>query len=322
MGILLTAAQVGAQTNSGWANKLFTEAVHNFGVVPHGAQLKHSFAMKNIWKVPLKITDIRVTCGCLKAEANPSVLSPGQTGTLDITMDGTRFLGPKTINIFVTVGPQFVSVATLVVSATTRHDVVFNPPNGIQFGQIPRGQTIAKAIEVVNGIDSNWAVLEIAKSQVAPFELKVENLPPTRGKGYIITATIKADAAAGDFKEEIVLKTNNPNNPTLNFSVAGSIRSAVTISPNPVRLSGLKVGAGFNTPIVVAGTSGQPFRIVQVKGLEPGIDLPLPTGGANNTHLLNLRIQPNQAGEIRRTLLLVTDSNETVPINIEGTVQP
>ncbi len=40
------------------------DLVHDFGVVPHGQQLKYTFKMTNIWKVPLQITDIRVSCSC------------------------------------------------------------------------------------------------------------------------------------------------------------------------------------------------------------------------------------------------------------------
>src|SRR3954469_22805169 len=92
-----------------WANKLFSnETVHDFGVVPRGAQLKHSFKITNIYKEPLEITNVRVSCNCLTAVPSAKVLQPNETATLDLTMDGRQFSGPKSIRIYVTVGPRYI----------------------------------------------------------------------------------------------------------------------------------------------------------------------------------------------------------------------
>ena len=45
-----------------WAAKLFgppANLVHDFGIVPRGAQLHHDFDMTNIYAVPIEITSIR-----------------------------------------------------------------------------------------------------------------------------------------------------------------------------------------------------------------------------------------------------------------------
>src|SRR4051812_10009479 len=109
-----------------WANKLFSnETSHDFGVVPRGAQLKHSFKLTNIYKVPLDVASIRVSCGCVSAKESAKTIAPGETGYIHVNMDGTRFTGQKTVTIYITVGPQFISTASLVVSANARTDVVF-----------------------------------------------------------------------------------------------------------------------------------------------------------------------------------------------------
>src|SRR5947209_18604925 len=106
--------QTAAAQSTAWADKLFGGATtHDFGVVPRGAQLKHSFKITNIYKEPLEITNVRVSCTCLTAVASTKVLQPNETATLDITMDGRQFSGPKMIRIYVTVGPKYVSTATL-----------------------------------------------------------------------------------------------------------------------------------------------------------------------------------------------------------------
>src|SRR5438128_996880 len=89
-----------AAAQQAWADKLFGgELAHDFGTVPRGSQLKYSFKMTNIYKVPLEITSVGVSCGCLSAKESVKVLQPNETGLLNINMDGTRFTGQKTITI-------------------------------------------------------------------------------------------------------------------------------------------------------------------------------------------------------------------------------
>src|SRR5437660_12860599 len=92
--ILVAANQPAAAQSTAWADKLFAgDLVHDFGVVPRGVQLKYSFKMTNIYKVPLEITDVRVGCTCVKILETTKVLRPNETGTVSINMDGTKFSG-------------------------------------------------------------------------------------------------------------------------------------------------------------------------------------------------------------------------------------
>src|SRR5215218_8047475 len=85
LALFLFGSAGSAQPSGAWADKLFSnELTHDFGVVPRGAQLKHSFKITNIYKVPLEITDVRVSCGCLKAEPSSKVIQPNETATLNI----------------------------------------------------------------------------------------------------------------------------------------------------------------------------------------------------------------------------------------------
>src|SRR5262249_24853177 len=236
-----------------WANKLFEGTTrHDFGTVPRGAQLKYSFKMRNIYKVPLEITNIRVSCGCLTATPTVKVIQPGDTGSLDINMDGTRFTGYKPITIYVTVGPEYVSTAVLNVTANQRSDVVFNPGE-IDFGLVQRGQQPSKAIDVEYAGAQGWAVSEIVKNSASPFELKVEDLKGRANRGYRIFATLKNDAPAGTFRHEVILKTNDASNPVLSFNVLGNVLASLKVSPASVSLS-TKVGETASRKIVVSGS--------------------------------------------------------------------
>ena len=99
--ILVGTYQPAAAQTKAWAYKMFAnDLVHDFGVVPRGAQLKYTFKMTNIWKVPLEITDIRVGCNCTTVKESTKSLQPGESGTLNVNMDTTRFSGEKTVTVY------------------------------------------------------------------------------------------------------------------------------------------------------------------------------------------------------------------------------
>jgi hypothetical protein len=81
------AAPAAAQTE--WANKLFEETSKDFGTCPRGAQLKHSFKMTNIYKVPLEVTDVTPKCNCVTCTLTHKVLQPNESaGRPAVRFDG------------------------------------------------------------------------------------------------------------------------------------------------------------------------------------------------------------------------------------------
>jgi hypothetical protein len=313
---LIGSSQPALAQTQAWADKLFGgDLVHDFGSVPRGTQLKYRFKMTNIYKVPLEITNVRVTCGCLTIKESTKILQPGETGYLDINMDGTRFTGQKTIKAYITVGPEYISTATLMVQANARADVVFNPGE-VDFGLIHRGQHASKFIDVEYAGSLPWTVSEIVKNANAPFDLKVEELPNRTIKGYRISATIKSDAPAGNFKQEVLLKTNDPASPSLSFNVLGNIQATLSVVPEVVKLTDTKVGDMETRKIVVKGS--RPFRIVGIDGQGDGITAIVPDREAT-TQIVEIRFQPGQTGEKMKKLLIRTDlDNESVTVTVQG----
>jgi hypothetical protein len=322
---VLTCTSAAIAQQPAWADKLFAgETTHDFGTVLRGAQLKYSFKMTNIYKVPLEITEVRVSCGCVRAEASTKVLQPNETATLNINMDGRQFAGSKTVRVFVSVGPRFISTATLTVSANARGDVAFSPTE-IDFGNLHRGQTPTKPIDVEYvGSKIDWRVIEIVKNGSAPFELKVEQLPPLANglprKGYRIQATMKADSATGSFKQEVVLKTNDPAASVVTFNIVGNMQAGLAVSPSPILVRDLKVGESQTKKVFIRAS--RPFRVTAVDGQGDGITVEIPNR-QDTTLVLTVNVNPTKAGDIRRQLMIRTDlDGDATPLTIEATIEP
>jgi hypothetical protein len=317
-----------AKAQSAWADKLFTtmgSTSHDFGTVPRGAQLKYRFHMKNIYKVPLELTNLRVSCGCVTLFPSTRTLQPNQTGHVDINMDARRFSGSKTVSIFITVGPEYISTATLRVTANARQDVVFNPGT-VDFGIVQRGQTPTQTLDVEYSGVLDWHITEVVKSSSAPFQVKVEELyRDTKFRrvgrvGYRFNVTLKPDAQPGTFKQELLLKTNDPASPNLTVAVEGTVQASLMVAPGQVQFGAVKVGQAQTRKVLVRG--GRPFQITAVEGLDDGITVELPTRAAAS-HILVIRYQPTRPGNLRRQLTIRTDlERETGTVAVEATAVP
>jgi hypothetical protein len=305
-----TAAQ--AQSAS-WLDKMFKgNTSHDFGGVAHGAQLYHRFQMTNIWAVPLELVSIRTSCGCVTVTPSTQVLQSRETGYLDVTMDARRFTGAKTVNIYITVGPQYTSTATLRVSANSRADVVFNPGQ-INFGVVQRGQTPMQTIEVEYAGVLDWKVNEVDKSG-APVDVALEQMYRRPGQvGYRIRTTLQADAPAGLLRQELLLRTNDPVTPMVPVLVEATIQAPLTVKPNPLKMGSAKLGETVSRRMNVFGP--KPFKIVAIDGLGDGVQADIPQAVAP-VQTVTLTYQPAKAGELRRQLQIRTDLPGQAPVTV------
>jgi len=313
--LFVTGTEVRAQA---WADKMFKDGlVHDFGVVPRGAQLFHKFTITNIYAVKMEITSIRSGCGCVSATSATKILEPKQSTTIDVSMDGRRFNGVKTVALYITVGPEFVSTAELRVTATSRSDVVFNPGQ-ISFGVVSQGQKAEQYVEVEYAGALDWKVTEIVAKDL-PVEASIKETYRKPGQvGYQLQVAMKPDTKPGTIKDFIYLKTNDPTSPMISVLVEGTVQSSLTVSPAILALGTVKTEDMLTRRVVVKGS--KPFQILGVDGLGDGVEL----GGSLNkepapVQTITFKCAFRQSGDFRKQLMIKTDAQDSpLMVTIEG----
>ncbi len=331
--VWFTVAATAPAQSADWANRLFSDdgksikpIQHNFGSVPRGAQLYHRFPMKNWWTVPIEIAQVRVACNCVKAVPDKQKLQKNETGYLEVTMDANKFTAQKSVTIYVQIGPEFISTATLHVSAFSRADVVFNPGQ-VNFG-IVAGQAAPQNIEVEYAGALDWKVTEIATND-APVTASLkelyrrpdENNPAFKQVGYQVSVALKPEAPPGAHKWELVLKTNDPASPHVPMLVEANIQASLTVAPGAINVGNPKVGELVTRKVVVTGS--KPFKITGIEGASDGLETELPEAAASR-HFLTIKCQPSQAGVFKKMLRIKTDLGNEAPVTVtvEGTAEP
>ena len=323
LALTLWTTCASAAPAQGWAEKMFKDGnlVHDFGTVPHGAQLFHRFTVTNIYAVRMEITQIVPGCGCVTATVAKRVLEPRESTTLDIQMDARKFTGPKKVDIRVTVGPDFVSTAELHVTANSRGDIVFNPGQ-VTFGTVALGQTPSATVDVEYAGKMAWTVSEATTPKEAPFTAEVKEIYRRPNQvGYQVKVTLKSDAVPGPFKEFVYLKTNDPTAPLVPVLVDGSVQSPLTVAPAALSLGAVKMGEALTRRVVVRGN--KPFRVLGIDG-PPEVTLGSePSATANTVQTVTFQVNPDKAGAFKHEVKVKTDLQEApVIVVIEGTSAP
>src|SRR5947207_6828561 len=107
-----------------WADGMFEEFSKDFGSVPRGQVLTHPFVVKNNTGQTVTISGVRVSCGlCTSATALKGQLKPGEETSISVRMDSGKFVGVKTVYVYVTFGSPQAEEVRLWRQANSRDDV-------------------------------------------------------------------------------------------------------------------------------------------------------------------------------------------------------
>lgn len=310
-----------AQRN--WAQAMFAESGHDFGPVPRGAVVRHQFVMTNRLSEPVRILDVRASCGCTTGRALAEQVGPGQQAVIEAQMDTRNFVGVKATTLTVTLvtasGRQ--AEARLGVRSTILSDVVLNPGT-LEFGTLSRGQEAELRLEIDRVGAPNWRIERMLASQRLSQAIEAtlyESYRTGQGVGYVLVAKVRPDAAAGWIREEIQLRTNDPETPVVPIPVQLEVRGRLTATPALVSLG----RAIPQARVLVRGS--QPFAITAIEGAGEDLEVRGGGDGAKAVHVLTIAYRPQEAegsGVSRRTLRIVTDLPGEPPVDVQAVLDP
>jgi len=294
---------------------LFDTQTHNFGDVPYGPSVMHSFTINNTTNQTLQIGGLRVSCGCITPSASAYTIPPGKTATVNAQMDTRRYRNPVTI--FVTFIQPQVEEVRLLVSANIRHDIALNPDR-LDFGQIKKGSShqVASTISFAGGTQMTGASCDSGYVQLSIAQPKQTSW----GLSYDLTASLRPDTPVGKWYTDVWVKTNTGSRIRVPLTV--EIEPALTITPGAVAFDAAKVGQPIKKSIVVKGS--QPFKIVDVKGGDGTIQAVAASNEAKSTHLVTVTFTPDHAGDFDKKLEIVTDLKDEgkVAVPVKGKATP
>jgi hypothetical protein len=320
LGAVLLAAASPVYASS-WADGMFDELSKDFGSVPHGTVAVHPFRLTNKTNSTVRISNVRVSCGCTSARALQTLLAPGQETVILAQMDTRRFYSSKNVTIYVQFDqPQFDEVR-LWVQADSRDDVSFSP-DSLNLGKVQGGSAAQADVTITFVGSGQTQILEI-KSDSNYLTPEFKEIRRAGGEvAFRITAKIRPDAPAGKWYSDVWLKTSNPALSRLRIPLTVEIESALKVSPQTVALGQLKAGALSERKVILRGA--QPFRILSVDGGDNQVSVADPSDEAKTVHVLTVTLNPASPGQLSRTLRVHTDLEvgSEIEFNAQAQVVP
>jgi Protein of unknown function (DUF1573) len=320
--LVLAAGLLAAETASAsWADKMFDELSKDFGSVPRGPMLKHYFRVVNNTKEPVVISSVRVSCGCTSATALKTYLKPGEETHIYATMDTTRFIGPKTVTIFVQFSQPGFEEVRLWVQANGRNDFTVGPDT-LALGQARRGTSPSGAVVVTFYGMADTKITEI-KTESNYIRTEVKPIQ-TQGSeaAFELRAALRSDTPVGKWYSDVWLKTNNPTIPQIRIPLTVEIESALSVSPDLISVGQVKVNGENERRVVVRGA--QPFKITKIEGTDDLLTVKDNAEEAKQVHVLTVKIKATKAGELQRTIKVKTDLKEEneIDFRVTATIMP
>jgi len=305
-----------------WAQKMFTPLKHDFGVVARGADVRTRIILKNIYKEPITITEVKTSCGCISASASSKLLKMHEEGYIEASLDTVKYKGQRDVNVDVTVtfDNRTYKTVRVPISAYIRSDVVMTP-GAATFGTVDLGSPASKSLKVEYAGRQDWTVKEVRSD--SPY-LKTTFKEINRGGGrvgYEVTVTLADNAPAGTISEQITLVTDD-SNPFVPVNVNAVVESDIVVSTPVVALGEMTPGVAKTVRAVVRGR--KPFVINQVNCDSNRNCFKCNLNNEEKTvHVVPIVVTPPaESGEFTEEFTVhIEGRNETVSFRAEGTIK-
>lgn len=86
----------------------FYEESHNFGEIKEGEKVKHTFRFKNSGSNPLKVENVKASCGCTTPRWTKEEVAPGAEGMIEVEFNsqGRAGVARKTVTVTTNTDPR------------------------------------------------------------------------------------------------------------------------------------------------------------------------------------------------------------------------
>lgn len=314
---LLAAAPAPAAT---WAEAMFSELQKDFGSVPRGQTQLHSFRVKNNTPNNAAISSLRVSCGCVTATARTGFLRPGEETSVDAQMDTSRFVGPRTVTVFVQFSSPAFEEVRLTVTANSRSDFALTPDT-LALGQLKRGAggTGTVTLTFYGNRDARITKLRSETNYIRTTAVETRRLD--HEVTYTITARMRPDTPVGKWFTDIWVETNLIGVTQVRVPLTVEVLSPLTVSPSAVAFGEVKAGMEAERRVIVRGAS--PFKVLSVKGADAEVTV-VHSDAPREVHILKVKFKPSKAGRVEKALKIVTDlkGDNEAAVKVEANVIP
>jgi hypothetical protein len=206
----------------------FDRDVWDFGKVKQGANLTYEFLFKNDGSAKLNIKNVETSCGCTAALVSANTVDPGQSGKIKVTFNAAGYSGTVAKYVYVDSDDpdqprvQLKITANVEIPPSARIDL---NPYVQEVGLLLEGEDIEAKMTLANKGELELQVESsqknanfLAGGKPVTFPLRI-----AAGKQVDLTVKMALLNRVGVLHDYVVLRSNDPQRPSLTFSLNGYI---------------------------------------------------------------------------------------------------
>ncbi len=246
-----------------WAQEMFSDTDHDFGIVPRGAKAEIQFKFTNKYEQPLHVMDVRSSCGCTIPRIVNADVKTYQESAIACEFNTRAFVGHKSAVVTVIFDRPSYAEVQLTVEGNIRSDIV-TEPGEVQFGEVDPGTEVIKQVKISYAGRARWEIKDVLSDNA---NLGV-SFPKDGAKRmrdgrveYTMNVRLKDTTPVGRLNDQIVLKTNDPQYNLVSIPVRGRVRPPLDVTP-PNIIGTLKKNSEWSGRIVLKAK--QPFEVTEI----------------------------------------------------------
>ena len=279
--------------------------LYEMGVIANDKLAHAQIKVHNRGTADLKITDVKTSCGCTIGKMVNPIIAPGESGTLEITVDPSRiplFYAKKTLTLFtndpLNPNPR-VDVETHV---QPEYELI---PENFNFAELRQGNAGESTIRLRQLQEAPLEITALTLRQNSPhLTAKYESVPEDKWKvpgkrEYDLKVAIAPTAPQGNYTGAVQLTTNvkrQSHGATLRFDA--KVVGVYKIEPGKVALRNLNHGQDYKS--VLSIRSEEAVEILELTNLNKNVTVTHRPGDKPGLQLFDLLIAEAPDARLQR----------------------
>jgi hypothetical protein len=278
--------------------------VFDFGTVERGTKVEHVFRLINRGAAPLRIEQVKSSCGCTVAVVSASDVAAGGEGRVAVTLDTDRMAGRTTKVVTVYSNDPQATATPLTLTGEVVADLVVTP-TALYLGRVRRGAPGRHEVTIVPGRPGViYSVTQVEHTNPA---LRTRLEGRSDGPGQRLIVELAPTAPLGRLSEQILLRTTSPREPRITLTVFGSVEGDVAVLPPQVTF-GVARGNPPEREVFIRNRGARPLRVTRVAVPDRVVSYDLDTVHDGIEYRLTLRLRDGiPPGKVEATIDIFTD---------------
>jgi hypothetical protein len=203
----------------------FEQTSRAAGSLEQGTPAKYVFAFRNDGARALRVESLRTACDCTATLVPADVVSPGQSGSIEVQCNTAALAGREHRSVTVYSNDASHPEIALSLDFDVSADIAPLVP-AFYFGRARRGGRTARDIRL--RLQDPRAVPRQARAEHGSFDAAIEKRTDDEWR---VALTVSPQAKSGELRDWIVIETASAKQPRLVVPVVGTIETGSKVKP-------------------------------------------------------------------------------------------